>query len=103
MVVGVIPCFRIDFAVLNTAVKHFLDRGYGVTIAATGISIYLSDYDAPFLKVHLPDEPPPAVDVDVDDEEQTDLSAFCSAKMVRKNIDGPIILPNFWCILVFFC
>lgn len=92
-----------DFAVLNTAVKHFLDRGYSVTIAVTGISIYLSDYDAPLLKAHLPDEPPPAVDVDVDDEEQTDLSAFCFAEMVQKSIVGSTILPNIWRSLVFFC
>lgn len=67
--------WRIDFVALDTAVKHFLDRGYSVTIAATEVSLYLSDYEAPFLEAHLPDEPPPDVEVDVDDD-QTDLSAF---------------------------
>lgn len=68
--------WRIDFAALDTAVKHFLDQGYDVTIAVSEISIYLSDYDAPFLEAQLPDEPPRDFEVDLDDDEQTDLSAF---------------------------
>jgi len=65
--------WQLDFAALDTAVQHFLDRGYNVTVAASDLSIYLSDYDASFLEAHLPEEPPPDVE---DDDEQTDLSAF---------------------------
>lgn len=68
--------WQLDFAALDTAVQHFLDRGYSVTVAATELSIFLSDYEAPFLEAHLPDEPPPDVDGDADDDGQTDLSAF---------------------------
>lgn len=68
--------WQIDFAALATAVKHFLDRGYSVTIDASELSIFLSDYDAPFLEEQLPDESPPDVELDPDDDGQTDLSTF---------------------------
>jgi len=68
--------WQLDFAALETAVQHFLDRGYTVTIAASDLSIFLSDYDALFLEGQLPDEPPPDVEDDGDDDGQTDLSAF---------------------------
>jgi hypothetical protein len=68
--------WQLDFAALDTAVQHFLDRGYSVTVAASDLSIFLSDYDAPFLEAQLPEEPPPDVEGDTDDDEQTDLSAF---------------------------
>jgi hypothetical protein len=68
--------WQLDFAALDTAVQHFLDRGYSVTIAASDLSIFLSDYDAPFLEAQLPEEPLPVVEGDTDDDEQTDLSAF---------------------------
>lgn len=67
--------WQLDFATLNTAVQHFLDRGYSLTIAASDLNIYLSDYEAPVLAAHLPDDPPPDVEGDEDDA-QTDLSAF---------------------------
>ena len=68
--------WQLDFAALDTTVQHFLDRGYSITIAASDLSIFLSDYDAPFLERQLPDEAPSDVEDDGDDDEQTDLSAF---------------------------
>lgn len=68
--------WQLDFAALETAVQHFLDRDYSVTIAASELSIYLSDYEAPFLETHLPDEPPPDFEGDGDDDEQSDLGSF---------------------------
>jgi hypothetical protein len=68
--------WQLDFAALDTAVEHFLDRGYSVTIAASDLSIFLSDYDAPFLEAQLPDDPPPDVEDDGDNDGQTDLNAF---------------------------
>ncbi|WP_227379131.1 hypothetical protein [Haladaptatus halobius] len=68
--------WQIDFAALDTVVQHFLNRGYSVTIAAAELNIYLSDYDASFLKTQLPDEPPPDVESDAKSGEQTDFDAF---------------------------
>lgn len=51
--------WRVDFAALDTAVEHFVDRGYRVTIDAGELTLFLTDYDGPFLKGHVPDEMPP--------------------------------------------
>lgn len=70
--------WQLDFAALEHAVKHFLDRGYTVTVPASEVSIFISDYDAAFLEDHLPADPPPS-DRDADSgsgDEQYDLSEF---------------------------
>lgn len=51
--------WRIDFAALDTTVEHFLDRGYSVTIDGAELRLFLSDYDAPSLETHVPEESPP--------------------------------------------
>ena len=60
----------------------FMSRLSAVLVSAWGLfsasdpSIFLSDYDAPFLEAQLPEELPPDVEGDTDDDDQTDLSAF---------------------------
>lgn len=51
--------WQLDFAALDATFKHFCDRDYSVTVNTSAINIYLSDFDAPFLVVHVPDDPPP--------------------------------------------
>lgn len=51
--------WTIDFAALDTAVEHLLDRGYSVTIDGAELRLFLSDYDAPFLESHISDDSPP--------------------------------------------
>ena len=68
--------WQLDFAALDTAVQHFLDRGYSVTVAASDLSIFLSDYDAPFLEAQVPEEPQPYVESDAGEDSQTDLDSF---------------------------
>lgn len=69
--------WQLDFEALDIAVKHFLEHGYNVTIAASDLTIFLSDYDAPFLKEHIPvGQPPgPARGADTPDD-QPDLNDF---------------------------
>lgn len=61
--------WQLDFAALDTAVEHFLECGYEVTIAATALSIFLSDYDAPFLDARVPDEPAPVAGWEASDRD----------------------------------
>lgn len=51
--------WRIDLAALDTTVEHFLNRGYSVTIDGAELRLFLSDYDAPFIEAHIPEESPP--------------------------------------------
>lgn len=70
--------WQLDFAVLDHAVKHFLDQGYTVTVSASEVRIFISDYDTSFFENHLPADPPPS-DRDGDsgnEDEQYDLSEF---------------------------
>lgn len=51
--------WKIDFAAIDDAVEHFLDRGLTVTIPASEVYIYINDYGPSFLEDNLPPNPPP--------------------------------------------
>lgn len=70
--------WQLDFAGLEYAIKHFLDRGYSVTVPASEVSIFVSDYDGEFLEGQLPSDPPPdlVTDSGQEDNDQYDLSEF---------------------------
>lgn len=72
--------WRLDFAALDQAVRHLLERDYTVTIPASDVQLYVADFDAPFLETHMPADPP-YHDTDPDGEpgpdgKQSDLQAF---------------------------
>lgn len=72
--------WRLDFAALDHAVRHLLERDYSVTIPAPDVQLYVADFDAPFLETHLPANPP-SLEPDAggetaSDPQQSDLSSF---------------------------
>lgn len=69
--------WELDFAALDTAVAHLVERGHTVTVAAPALTIFRSDYEAPFLEAHLPAAPPPGSGPDAaDGDDEVDLTDF---------------------------
>lgn len=65
----------IDFAALDQAAEHFVERGYTVTIQASDLQIYLSDFESRFLNDHLPSNSPPDDGMSTG-ENQADLTDY---------------------------
>lgn len=68
--------WQLDFVALDTAVQHFVENGFPVSIAVSELRIFLSDYEAPFLEAYLPDEPLPDTELPSEEDDQLDLGDF---------------------------